>query len=160
MRSETREEVVCLSIVMLLLAGAALNAQTFPDRARVFPQLIAALALVLCGIELLRQVVRGRAGAVSVDGEAAERPRTWAAQLRLGIPYLLWIGALYLGMFLVGYLAASFVFVALFLRRVASLSWARSLVSSALLVTVLLTLGRFLHMVWPEGLVQRLTGFG
>jgi hypothetical protein len=144
---------------MLLLAGAAWNAQTFPDRARIFPQLIAVLALVLCAIELIRQIVRGRAG-VGATAEVAERSRTWASQFRLGIPYLTWIGALYLAMYLFGFVAASFVFVALFLRRVASLSWVRSVTSSALLVTLLLVLGRFLHMVWPVGLVERLSGLG
>jgi hypothetical protein len=94
---------------MLLLAGAAWNAQTFPDRARVFPQLIAVLALLLCAVELIRQISRGRAGAT--DAEPAARPRTWAAQFRLGVPYLVWIGALYLAMYTLGFLPASFLFV-------------------------------------------------
>jgi hypothetical protein len=159
-RSETREEVVCLSALMVVLAAAAWNAQTFPDRARVFPQLISLVALVLCSIELVRQLAASRARPDALDGEGARVPHTWLAQLRLGAPYLWWIGALYAGIYFVGFLPASFLFLTLFLRRVSSMTWGRSLASSALLATVLIAFGRFLHMVWPEGLLQLLLGLG
>ena len=57
-RREIREEMICLSTVIALLAWAIWDALTFPARARVFPVVVAGAALLLGLVEVARLTFR------------------------------------------------------------------------------------------------------
>lgn len=154
--TERREEFISLVTLMLVLIWAAWDASSFPARARVFPQLIAIGAAILGAVEMARLVIARRRGGPEIDagaGVAERRGRTWAAQAGAGAPYLLWIAGYYAGIGLLGFVPASFLFVSLFLARVAQVRWSMALVASAVLLAVLMAFGQAMSLAWPLGLI-------
>jgi hypothetical protein len=155
MRSTWSERFAFLVLMAVVFAWAAMEAQGFPSRARVFPQTVALLALVLV-VPAVVQSLRER----SIDG-AEEQPRDASLegplpesarrQWTLALPYLAAMG-LYLAVIaLIGFLPASFLFVALFVFRFGGISWWRSLAMAAVFTLALFGLVWMLDLTLPGG---------
>ena len=68
--------------------------------------------------------------------------------------YLYWLGAFLLGVYLVGFLIALFVFFIAFLRLKAQASWLRTLILTACAMAFLLTMSHVMVLDFPRGLLQ------
>lgn len=174
------ERLVFLVLVALLFAWAAWEAQSFPDRARIFPQIVALAALVLAGAAIVRAVlawrrardravaagagpaaqvreaseVRGEPGGAEVsEARLPPEARTFVRQLAAGARYLLWIAALYVAIYLAGFVPAAAAFVFLFLVVEARARWYAALGAALILAAGLLVLGAVLNLSWPEAVV-------
>ncbi len=144
------EQVVLLILTGLLFGWAALEARTFPVRARIFPQFVAGTGLILTLVAVARTlVVRLRGG----PGAGANGAATWTSQLRAGLPYLLWVLGYYLGIWVLGFLLATFIFVCLVLILLARVRWYSAMPASLPLLAGLLVLGEVMNVTWPVGLV-------
>lgn len=148
------ERIAFLGLVGLSLAWAAWEARTFPPRARIFPQTVALAGLALTLAAVLRELVAAR----RTEPRDGSPPRPFLRHLRAAAPYLGWIGAYYLGIWLVGFPAASGLFVFLFLLRVAGLPRTRAVGAAVAVVAVLLALAMVLNLAWPEAVLVRWLG--
>lgn len=140
------ERVAFLVLIGLVLLFAAVTAAGFPDRARLFPQLVAVAGLLLVGIELARLLWRRF---VHLEGDNADA-RSVFAELRAGAPYVLWLIGYYAAIWLVGFFLASLAFLMLFLTLVARLRPLRTLLVVLPLAVLLLVLQYALDVRWPS----------
>lgn len=159
---EYREDMVCLGVLVLALAWAVVEAWSFPERARLFPATVASVALVLAAAEMVLLTVRRRARRRGADG-AAPGPsgggrggtgRAWYRQAAEGRAHLLSILGYYAGIYVLGFFAASALFLGLFLLRVARVGWVRAVSWSLVFLLILAAFGRAMNVAWPPGLVQ------
>lgn len=155
MRSTWTERFGFLLFMAGVFAWAAVEAQGFPSRARVFPQTVALLALALvipAAVRSLRE--RGADGVGEPARDApldGPLPGSVRRQWTLALPYLAAMGA-YLGVIaLIGFLPASFLFVALFVFGFGGISWWRSLAMAALFTLALYGLVWALELTLPGG---------
>ena len=134
-----------LVAVCLLFAAAAWTAQSFPPRARIFPQVVAVGGFLLG----LLAAARGFAGKGTL---MEERPGHFLGHLRKAAPFLMWLMAYYVGIYLVGLLLASGLFVAAFLAREGRVRPYRAMIGGALMSGFLLLIGNVVGLDWPVGL--------
>ena len=165
MSAKAREQLVLLGLVIVLLLWMVWEARTFPERARIFPQLIASFGLLLACAELVRTIVVHRralrrahdaAEAIEANGTGL----TWMAQFVAGIPYLLWVLGYYVAIYLIGFLAASFAFVMAFLVTVARMRWYTAAAATAVFSGLLMLFGFSFRLTWPRGALFTLLGVG
>lgn len=147
------EQLVFVCAMGLLFLGVAWHARTFPDRSRIFPQVVAAAAFLLSVLAVVRDA---RAGVrKEVHGGTP-----FTARLRSALPYLLWIGGYYAALGLLGFPVATGLFVLAFLRTEGEMAWWKAALGAAVLVGVLSLLWWTLELRWPEGLLVGWTGTG
>ncbi|NIP59197.1 MAG: hypothetical protein GWM92_14435 [Gemmatimonadetes bacterium] len=147
------EQLVFVCVMGLLFLWAAWHARTFPDRSRIFPQVVAAVAFLLSLLAVARDL---RAGV----REEVHGGTPFTARLRSALPYLLWLGGYYAALWLLGFPIATGVFVVAFLGIEGELSWWKAALGAAVLVAVLSLLWWTLELQWPEGLIMGWTGLG
>jgi asparagine N-glycosylation enzyme membrane subunit Stt3 len=163
MKNKGLERLVFLGLVALVFSWAGWEAVSFPPRARIFPQTVAFAALALALIEIARTLIarrRGRAEAMPTAEQKGESKRpTLHEQVVAGAPYVLWIAAYYVGIYLVGFLVASGMFVFLFLNRVGRVRWLAALGATAPLLAAMLAIGAAMNLSWPTGLISNWLDF-
>lgn len=160
MSAARREAAAFLLVAIALFAWGAWEASGFPGRARVFPQ-FSSLAGLAAGLAALVRALRGgeeRPGGPAPSGPEepdapADRAPSFTAQVRAALPYLLWLGGLYVGIYLLGFAAASGLFLLFFLRYPGELSWGRAAVGAAGAEAVLLLLAHVVNLSLPGGLL-------
>lgn len=149
-----REQLVFLALMGLVFAWVAWEARTFPDRARIFPQVAAVGAVLLTLFALVREWWAGDAWE-GYDGVP------FLVLAREGVPFLLWIGGYYVALWLVGFMAGTAFFVAGFLRLQDGMGWLGAAVRTAALLAVVAGLQWALDLRLPEGLLaEALTTIG
>jgi hypothetical protein len=145
------ERVGFLVLIGLVLLYAAVAAAGFPDRARIFPQLVAVAGLVSVAIELARM---GWRRFVRLEDDVAGQPAALAS-VRAGASYVAWLLVYYVVIWVLGFLLASAIFVMLFLVLVARVPAGRALLAGVAVAGALLLLHRTLDVRWPEGRLER-----
>lgn len=173
MSATKRESVLALLLVAALFAWAAWEASGFPGRARVFPQFSSLAGLAATVGALIRTLgeegeastgpeasrpdeperARAETEAAEESGPGADRARSFAGQVGAALPYLLWLGLLYLGVYLIGLTAASGLFLLHFLRYPGELPWSRAAAGAAGAMGVLLLLAYFVNLSLPGGVL-------
>lgn len=193
MRSTWTERFAFLGLMAVAFAWAAVEAHGFPSRARLFPQTVALLALVLvipAAVRSLRESRTKGAGenhdkdegkgggpgesrikgpVPSPDSSVAPGsrgvpeepirdaplgdplPGSARRQWILALPYLAAMGAHLVLIALIGFLPASFLFIALFVFRFGGLSWWRSIAVAAVFTLALFGLTKSLGLTLPGG---------
>lgn len=155
MKPRHRDQLLFLVLVAALFGWVAIHAQGFHRTARIFPQVVAIAMLVLALIELVSYGLGawrearhgvGPKGPVEEDG-----PSLWDGMRQVG-PYIVWILAYFLGIYLVGFVVASGVFVALSLMTMGRMRWYAAIGSTAVLIAGLLVLANALTLQWPAGI--------
>ena len=123
----------------------------FQSDARLVPLLVAIPGLLLAAVQFVR-TVRGEpltaADDEGTDESGAADPRRELTQFLLVAGYLLWV-------WLVGFPAASFVFVAAFLWRAGQVRLPAALAYGVAAVAVLQLLGTGFDLRWPAGVLLR-----
>ncbi len=138
------------NVTAALFAFAVWRVTDLPWRARIFPQTVAVIGLIVTALAWFaaRRGARPDAAAVpSADGASTERRlRSW--------PYIVWAGGYLAGMAAVGFPLASAVWVTLFLRREDKMPWHFAVAGGAVAAIVLVALGSIARMpagwLWGE----------
>lgn len=153
-----REELL-LIVVLVGVMGIALFMSTgYPFNARLMPQVVSIAVIFLLIVEAVLTIRRFRASH-SVDdtkvsdehvGKAGIEP-IWGAKLHRTAPYLAWLAALYLGIYLFGLIASAAIFTVAFCRLVGKMRWLATLIGTTLLMAALFGLAEAFNMRWPVG---------
>lgn len=165
MKGREVERLIFLGLVALVFSWAGWEALSFPSRARIFPQTVAFAALALALIEVARTLIAWRRGRTQAMPPAEQKGRgeskrsTLHEQVVAGAPYVLWIAAYYMGIYLVGFVVASGVFVFLFLTRVGRVRWLAAVGATAPLLAAMLAVGTAMNLSWPTGLISNWLDF-
>ena len=130
---------VFLGFVGAVCAFAIWSVVDLPWRARIFPQTVAGIGLIVTGVTWLVAWRAAQPEEARRDEATGEKPaRTW--------PYLVWAGAYLLGIAVAGIPVASAVWVALFLRREDNMPWHFAVAAGAAAAVVLVALGSIARM--------------
>ncbi|MFN3286079.1 MAG: tripartite tricarboxylate transporter TctB family protein [bacterium] len=142
---------VMAGIAFLIFGVGVTQGFGFQSDARLVPLLVAIPGLLLAGVQFVR-TMRGEpltaADDEGADGSGAADPRRELAQFLQVAGYLLLV-------WLVGFHAASFVFVATFLWRAGQLRLPAALAYGVAAVAFLQLLGTGFDLRWPAGLLLR-----
>src|SRR5690606_2705372 len=113
----------------------------------IFPTLAGVAGLVAVLFVMVPQARNAVASAANYDSEANRRDAgMW--------PVIAWLFGLVAGVALVGFVIAIALFFVFFMRRIAGLGWARSLIMTAIAIAGMLVLANALNLVFPGGLLQ------
>lgn len=154
------------ALVVVILALMGLEARGFQALARYFPLTAASLGVVIGLGSLAQDVVRWRSGAerqtdllsttavIPEAGEASEdEPLPFAQTVKISAYYMAWIIAYVVAIWLIGLIASSAVFLLLFLRLEARLSYTRTVICAVAVVLFLYYFGGFMDLHWPDSIV-------
>lgn len=158
MSQRLREEMLFIGVLAGVMVVALYVAAGYPFNARLMPQVVAIAVLALLSVEGVLTLRRFRAarssGAETSEGEhvgdTGNEP-LWGAKLRRTAPYLAWLAALYVGIYLIGLMASAALFTAAFCRLVGKMGWLATLIGVALLMAALFGLTEAFNMRWPVG---------
>ncbi|SDL02838.1 hypothetical protein SAMN05192555_102216 [Franzmannia pantelleriensis] len=158
MSQRLREELLFMAVLAGLMGAALYMATGYPFTARLMPQVVAIAVLALLSVESVLTVRRYRAARRSGDpasdgehvGDTGNEP-VWGAKFRRTAPYLGWLAALYLGIYLIGLTASAAIFTVAFCRLVGKMSWLAALLGTGLLMAALFGLSEAFNMRWPVG---------
>lgn len=151
MKPRRAEQLAFLALMGLVFAWAAWEARTFPDRARIFPQVAAGGAVLLTLFALVREWRAGEEWE-GYDGTP------FVAVVGEAVPYLLWIGGYFVALWLLGFTVGTTLFVLGFLRVRDGMGWLGAAAGTAALLAVVTGLRWALDLQLPEGvLVNALT---
>jgi hypothetical protein len=137
--------------LILLLAGAAVEATTFPFFAALLPFVAAVPATLMAAAQLVLELRSGGKSEEVLDlatsEAAASRKGTMRALMFFGV-----VLAYYGLIWMVGFRPATLLFLVTFLRVFATASWLRTGVYTAVIFAVLQAMVHFLSVEMPEGL--------
>ena len=138
-----------IGVTAVVFAFAVWGVVDLPWRARIFPQTVAVIGLIVTALALLA-ASRGAQpdDATEPSAEDAPAPAPKGQALRAW-PYMVWAAGYLAGIAAVGLPAASAVWVALFLRREDKMAWHFAVASGAVAAVVLVALGSIARM--PAG---------
>jgi hypothetical protein len=163
MSLRNREQIVFLVLVAALFAGVFYTSLGFDPKARYFPFAVGAVFFVLSLIELARtyfiDIKGGGAEVATVDAEGPMSNAPLVQRFPHVLPLLLWLGGYYAGIYLIGFLLATGLFLFVFLRLVARLSVLWSVASGLIVGFVLYGFARMMALEWPRGLLELTLGF-
>lgn len=154
MSQRLREEVLFMGILVAVVAAALIAAADYSFTARLMPQVVATVILVLLVAEALLTIRRQR----RVDGESPEGAGepVMGGKWKRTAPYLAWLLGLYAAIALLGLLPAAALFTLSFSRGVGRMSWWAALLGAAILTGAVFGLGEVFNLDWPQGyLVNR-----
>ena len=155
MKPKHREQLIFMVLVGALFAYVAIASQGFVRTARVFPQVIGTAMLILTVVEIVsywRAVRREAREGEGPRGPVEEPGPSVAEGLRQTWPYILWIIAYFVLIYLVGFVVASAVFVALSVWLIGRLEWYWAFGSTVVLIAGLLIMAQALSLEWPTGI--------
>lgn len=146
-----RPTTLFTTFLILLLAGAALEATTFPVYAALLPFVAAVPATLMATWQLVLQLRGGGESKGVLDlatsEAAASRKGTKRALLFFGV-----VLAYYGLICVVGFRPATLLFLVAFLRFLAAASWLRTGIYTTAIFAVLQVMVHFLSVELPEGL--------
>ena len=130
---------VFLGVVAAVCAFAIWSVTDLPWRARIFPQTVAGIGLIVTCVAWLVARHAAPPEEASTDEATEKKPvRTW--------PYLVWAGGYLLGIAMVGMPVAGAVWVALFLKREDKMAWHFAVAAGGAAAVVMVALGSIARM--------------
>ena len=152
-----REQLIFLVLVLLLFLWAGWDSLDFPDKAQTYPRTVAFAAAFIAVVELIAYSI----GMRSQTSNASE-VSTLGTQFVKILPYLVWILAFYATIYVIGIIAASGLFVCLFLIREGKAPWYYAIGAGIVVIFFLITIEDVMSLKWPRSLIDPLDllGFG
>ncbi|HEY8417908.1 MAG TPA: tripartite tricarboxylate transporter TctB family protein [Limnochordales bacterium] len=154
MKRKHVEQIIFMVLVGAVFAYVAITSQGFVRTARIFPQVIATAMLILTIAEIIsywRAVQREAREGEGPHGPVEEPGPSLTDGFKEVWPYLIWIGAYFVAIYLVGFVVASAVFVALSVWLMGRMRWYWAFGSTAVLIVGLMVMAQALSLSWPMG---------
>ncbi len=153
--AERLPQLLFAVFVMLVFAYAAFSSFSLSFLGSVFPLSTALLMLFAAGY-LVWNIAAGPIGHSShIDQELAAKVKNEHDDNSVW-PSLLWFALLFGITALIGFILALVLFITAYLVLRTSLGWVRSLIYTGLSVGFMVTLGHYLTLNFPAGLLQRM----
>lgn len=157
----TADKRILFTVFLLVIfAYALIDTRNFQQGAQVFPMIISIPALLLCLFDMFLSIRRTAKGQVQASGSfvdiATDTSISTAQFYKSGLKYLIWILALYVVMWFIGFKVGISLFFIAFLRIEAKYKWWVTLLLTA--IAVYLTFVHFTHFMgvhWPDSVVGR-----
>ncbi|MEM7536586.1 MAG: tripartite tricarboxylate transporter TctB family protein [Chloroflexota bacterium] len=152
-----REQFIFLVLVLLLFLWAGWDSLDFPDKAQTYPRTVAFAAAFIAVVELIAYGISMRS-----QTSGASEVSTLGTQFVKILPYLIWILAFYATIYVIGIIAASGLFVCLFLIREGNVPWYYAIGAGIVVIFFLITIEDVMSLKWPRSLIDplELLGFG
>ena len=147
------EQTVFLLLVLLFFAWATWQSLSFPEKAQTYPRTVAFVAVLITLVELGSYLW-------SVREQKSDEEATLTAKFIKILPYLLWLLACYAAIYVIGMVAASGLFVFLFLFREGKVPWYYALLSGVIVIAFLLIIQDVMGLKWPDSIVDPLALLG
>ncbi len=158
MSRKNREQIVFLVFLAALFAGVFATSLTFDPKAMYFPVTIGAAFFVLTIVELARtyfiDIKSGKTDFAAMGAEGPVSDVSLIEHLPKVLPFLYWLCGYYAGIYLIGFLLTTPIFIFMFLWRVADLSFIRSTISAAIVGIAIYGFARLMSLEWPRGLIE------
>ncbi len=153
--AERLPQLLFAGFVMLVFAYAAFSSSSLSFLGSVFP-LSTALLMLFAAAYLVWNIATGPIGHSShYDQELAAKVKNEHDGNSVW-PSLLWFALLFGMTALIGFILALVLFITAYLVLRTSLGWVRSLIYTGLSVGFMVTLGHYLTLNFPAGLLQRM----
>lgn len=158
----TRMRFTFTTLVIVILALAAIEAQGFSRQARLFPFLVASLGLFVAVLSLLSDIRRYRRDGTAVGKDAPATSSTAAYEpgapigyvFARALRYLTWCGVLLLLMYVIGMKAAAMLFVFAFLWIESSLKRIYIPIAPVAIYLLLTVLQNAVNLRWPRSIFE------
>jgi putative tricarboxylic transport membrane protein len=151
-RRNIRPQVIFVLALLAFVAAVAVEASRLKFLAAVFPLSVTAIAGILLLITMIRMLRRSHAPGLLFDADAelvaegnGAKSTLYCVGLMLGLPALT---------ALVGFFIGAPLYVLLFLKRIAAVSWWASLLCAAGLMAFLVIMSEWLQARYADGLLQ------
>ena len=146
---------------VLFFGFALFEARNFPSQPQIYPVLTASTGIIFTLLALWREL-RGKINDVGQEGImdlAPDRTTPPAIVRRRALRILSWILGLYLGIWVLGFKLAIFLFFVLFLRLEGRANWLLTAILTAFSVYLMVfQFERLLSVFWPTGLLEQWLG--
>ncbi|MEM7116851.1 MAG: tripartite tricarboxylate transporter TctB family protein [Chloroflexota bacterium] len=149
MKRHNIEQITFLVLMLLLFGWAGFNSLSFPDQAQTYPRTVAFAAVIIVLIELGLYLWGMRS-----DNEDVPVSETLSGRFRGIWPYLIWLGAFFLVIYLVGIVIASALFVSIFLIREGNVPWYYAVLAGIIVIAFLLVMEDVMSFRWPRSLID------
>lgn len=149
-----RAPVIFMVLVGLYFIGSFYNASLISDRLitdKIFPMFVASVGFI-CVVSMLISMVRlPSTDTIFADRETSDREDSLIQGLW---PTLAWFGFLLVLTSLLGFILALLIFLALFMRYRADLTWAKSTIYTVCGIAFMCAMAWILNRDFPPGLLQ------
>lgn len=150
------EQLVFLLFLLALFGYAFWGSLDFPGQAQTYPRTVAGAAVLITLAELIAYLVNWyRDNLPDVADED-----TLTARVMGILPYLGWLLAYYIVIYVIGMVAASGLFVFLFLYREGQVKWYYALLAGVFIVLFLIQMEDVMSLRWPDSIVDPIEMLG
>jgi len=117
MKQHAREQLIFLGLIICLFAWATWEATGFTGQAKTYPLTVGMAALVIGLVEFVAYAFTARRDENQPTGESLTQ------RFRKALPFLSWLGGLYVLIYLIGMVVSSGIFTCLFLIQKGKMRW-------------------------------------
>jgi hypothetical protein len=148
-------------VILIVFVYAAWTSRSFPELAAQFPLTIAIAGIVMTTLAIafdLRRALQGKSTlpAELLDASSrfaeAETREDAALVLKQTLPYVLWIGALLLGIWILTFPGAVVVFMTAFLVREGGMRLHKALLAGGLVAVALMSIANLMDLILPASI--------
>lgn len=150
MKQQRIEQLVFLFLLFALFSWATWSAADFKGQARTFPFWVGTAAMIFVSIEFFLTLFR----------EKTQKADSLIQAFVQISPYLLWITAYFGGIYLMGMIVASTLFVAFSIWRMGEVPWHFALIGGLAVAFFLILLTDVMNLKWPPSLLDPLSLLG
>lgn len=154
-----------LSVVVLVICAVAFAIATgfVPATTRYFPVIVSAACILVALANLAQRALETRRARGAADAKAESLKGGAINQANESpmaiLRYAAWFFGYLVGIWLIGLIVASGIFVAAFLWREAKLRWWPALLSGAIVIGLVILAAEVFLIRWPSSLVDPLERF-
>ncbi len=148
-------QLVFSALVFLAFAYGLYDAFQQSFLGGVFTAGLCVVMLILSGIVLIKQLIKGTESSEVYDHEVSAGYIGDSSVAKLG-EYIYWLVGFVVAVSLVGYIIAVTIFFILFLRLKAVSSWTQTLILTTSAVSFLVFLGWIMVLDYPPGVLQKI----
>ena len=145
--------------LVIVFAYGVYEARDYPLLAQIFPLWISIVALGLSIVQLVQESRKYFLHVEEIYADfvdlAPDRSIPPNLVYRRGLRYLVWIVALYGGIWILGFLMAMTIFLGAFLRLEAGLRWRATVLLTISGSLFVIAVSWMLVLFWPEGLIHQ-----
>ena len=156
MKRTNIEQLAFLIFLLALFGWAFWQSFSFPGQAQTYPRVVGGAAVLITAAELLSYIIimiRGKAPKVAKED-------TLTARFLTILPYLLWLAAYYAVIYVIGMVAASGLFVFLFLLIEGKVKWYYALPAGLFILFFLIQMEDVMSLRWPRSIVDPIEMLG